>query len=142
MSIGVSLPKLTANNHNITSPRDSGYNCIAWAAQDLTRWWSHAVGYYWPVERSPKIGSLIKVFEFLGYHQDLTLIETNVDKVALFAKNGNWTHAARLLPSGKWTSKCGLFEDLEHDSLEILTGDLYGEIHCVLTRPLKQLPDA
>ena len=139
MSLSEYLPKLTGNNHNITSPQDVAYNCIAWAAEDTTRWWSHAVGYYWPVGRSPKIDSLIKVFESLGYHQGVVGLETEpaVDRVALFAKNGEWTHAARQLPSGWWTSKCGTFEDLEHESLEVLTGDLYGEVHCVMTRPKK-----
>ena len=139
MSIAASLPKLRADNHNITSPQDDAYNCIAWVAGDSTRWWSHATGYYWPVERSPRIDSLIRVFESLGYRRGAVSVEREPDaeKIVLFARNREWTHAARQLPNGWWSSKCGIFEDLEHDSLEVLTGDLYGEIHCVMTRARK-----
>lgn len=136
MSIVLSLPKLTTNNHNITSPEDSTYNCIAWAAGDTTRWWSHIPGYYWPVSRDSAVDSLVEVFEHLGYRQNNGSVEpeTDFDKVALFSKDGDWTHAARQLPNGWWTSKCGVFEDLEHETLETLTGDLYGEVYCIMTR--------
>jgi hypothetical protein len=44
------------------------------------------------------------------------------------------THAARLLPSGLWTSKLGEWEDIEHD-LHALEGDVYGTVALLLKRP-------
>ncbi|MCI0637958.1 MAG: hypothetical protein L0Y72_23715 [Gemmataceae bacterium] len=37
------------------------------------------------------------------------------------------THAARQLPTGRWSSKLGPSEDIEHD-LHALEGEIYGTI--------------
>jgi hypothetical protein len=53
-----------------------------------------------------------------------------MEKVALHAKHGCPTHIARQLPNGRWTSKLGRWEDIEHDEFD-LTGnglDEYGDI--------------
>ena len=60
--------------------------------------------------------------------------EAGFDRVALFAKNGMPTHAARQLPNGRWTSKLGQREDIEHD-LHAVGGDAYGVVVAVLKRP-------
>lgn len=41
------FPRLTADNHRVTSPATEEYNCIAWSAGDTERWWQPGV--YWPV---------------------------------------------------------------------------------------------
>ncbi|HVA48041.1 MAG TPA: hypothetical protein VNH11_16850 [Pirellulales bacterium] len=59
------------------------------------------------------------------------------EKVALFAKDGAPTHAARQLPDARWTSKLGRWEDIAH-RLEALTGNEpneYGEIVVFFRRP-------
>jgi hypothetical protein len=62
--------------------------------------------------------------------------ESGFEKVALFAgAHGVPTHAARQLPSGRWTSKLGELEDIEH-ALHDLTGLVYGSVVLVLKRPL------
>lgn len=33
------FPGLRETEYTLTSPEDRGYNCIAWAAGDLSRWW-------------------------------------------------------------------------------------------------------
>jgi hypothetical protein len=101
--------------YRLTSERDSAYNCIAFAAGDKSRWWSHLPGYKWPAPRNGLISSLVAVFQSLGF-EDLGLHgnagrEEGHVKVALYQKNGLWTHAARQLTSGKWTSKLGPDED-------------------------------
>ena len=60
--------------------------------------------------------------------------EAGYVKVALYAKDGKWTHAARQLESGRWTSKLGIYEDIEHAAPQDLCGDLYGQIHNVMRR--------
>jgi hypothetical protein len=63
-------------------------------------------------------------------------LEPGAQKIAVFATElGTPTHAARQLPSGRWTSKLGRAEDIEHD-LRDLEGDLYGTVVLVMMRPV------
>lgn len=50
--------------------------------------------------------------------------------------NGTPTHAARQLENGKWTSKLGQLEDIEHE-LDGLVGDKYGIVVTILRRPYR-----
>jgi hypothetical protein len=45
-----------------------------------------------------------------------------------------YTHAARQLPTGKWTSKLGKAEDIEHDSPDDVAGGIYGEVVLFMRR--------
>lgn len=132
-----SFPNLVSDGYRETSMADDDYNCIAYAAGDMKRWWSHLPGYEWPATRSPKIESLVQVFAGLGYEvcDDLE-VEDGYEKVALYARNGMWKHAARQDDSGKWVSKLGPDEDIEHTTPEGLTGSHYGEVHCIMRRPI------
>ncbi|MCG8587287.1 MAG: hypothetical protein MI757_21490 [Pirellulales bacterium] len=47
-----------------------------------------------------------------------------------------YTHAARQLPDGRWTSKLGKAEDIEHDSANDVAGGLYGEVVEFMKRPV------
>ncbi len=42
--------------------------------------------------------------------------------------------AARQLETGKWTSKIGLNEEIEHDMLEDLAGPAYGHVTTFMKR--------
>ncbi|RMH08652.1 MAG: hypothetical protein D6704_02725 [Nitrospirae bacterium] len=42
------FPRLCETRYEITSPQDTSYNCIAWAAGDVGRWWWPAPQAYWP----------------------------------------------------------------------------------------------
>ena len=90
---------------------------------------------FWPrgVSREISLPAFLDVFLTLGYEecQDADL-EAGYEKVALFAKlntSGNLepTHAAKQLPDGRWTSKLGPLEDIEHDEVEDVSGPSYGE---------------
>ena len=62
-------------------------------------------------------------------------MEEGVEKIALYAdQGGEPTHMARQLRSGKWTSKLGELEDIEHDDLAILEGECYGQVVTILKR--------
>ena len=119
MNSSVDFPALTPSNHRETSPANVRYNCIAWAAEDTSRWWQP--GIYWPLEW-PRIdcgiGALEALFRSLGYEDcDDASVEPEYMKVALYGAGGFvYTHAARQLPTGKWTSKLGKMQDIEHDS--------------------------
>ncbi len=55
-------------------------------------------------------------------------------KVALYGSGFTHTHAARQLPTGKWTSKLGKGEDIEHDTPGDVAGGVYGEVMEVMKR--------
>jgi len=127
------FPLLNDENHQITSPSTPFYNCAAWAAEDSGRWWwPDAFGLcYWPPDasREESLDAFERAYSVLGYEvcEDGAL-EDDLEKVAIFADRlGNPTHVARQLPNGRWTSKCGKLEDIEHD-LVALTGESYGSV--------------
>ena len=50
-------------------------------------------------------------------------------------RKGEFTHVALQLPTGRWTSKLGGLEDIEHDTLKALEGIDYGEPVRFMKRP-------
>jgi hypothetical protein len=61
-------------------------------------------------------------------------------KVALHGSGLFYTRAARQLANGKWTSKPGKGEDIEHDHPEDVAGGLYGQVRMVVKRPTGRAP--
>ena len=137
-----SLPHLSAEGYQVTSEPNDDYNCIAYAAGETDRWWSHIIGadYYWPEHAShtPSIQSLIEAFAGLGYELcENAGNEPGFSKIALYANwQGDWTHAAVQMPDGGWSSKLGLYEDIRHRAPESLDPEFYGDVHCFMCRPL------
>lgn len=132
------FPNLSDTNFGLTSPRDALYNCIAWAAGDHTRWWwpSDPQG-YWPTPQAPnEVTSFVEAFSGLGYEvcNDAEL-EAGFEKVAIYAKSGVPTHAARQLDDGRWTSKLGKSWDVWHN-FDALNGPQYGEPVAILRRAI------
>jgi hypothetical protein len=141
------FPGLAGTVYQITSPIDRHYNCIAWAAGESHRWWWPVPygRYYWPpgVLSSETLEAFSEAFRLLGYEDcDLEILEAGFEKIALFAyPDGFPTHAARQLPTGRWTSKLGELEDIEHD-LHALAGIQYGNVAKVMKRSSSQEKDA
>lgn len=54
------------------------------------------------------------------------------ESIAIYAKGQEWTHFARYA-DGRWMSKLGAGHDISHSSLDLLEGDMYGEVACVLS---------
>jgi hypothetical protein len=137
MTPGPDFPRLTRGNHRATSPPSPDYNCIAWAAGDTGQWWEPGV--FWPVPTPPGdygIGVLILAFQAQGYEACADgELEPGFEKVALFGDAIFYTHAARQLPNGTWTSKLGPAEDIEHDTPVAVAGGIYGEIAQFMRRP-------
>ena len=138
------FPHLTRWNHTDTSPQSRRYNCIAWAADNSTRWWwpdPANIG-YWPpnIPRVETVDTFVMAYALQGYVtcQDSTL-EAGIEKIAVYGLHVGGvvypTHAARQLVDGKWTSKLGNFEDITHDTLDCLNGPRYGFPVCFLSRP-------
>ena len=124
------FPRLTEQNHRVTSAATPDYNCIAWSAGDVEHWWQPGV--HWPIAASDDdygIGILEQAFLALGFEDcnDSTL-ELGYVKGALYGSSLFYTHAARQLPDAKWTSKLGGAEDIEHDTPDDVAGGIYGEV--------------
>ena len=71
----------------------------------------------------------MEAFQILGYEPcDDGTLEDGYQKVVLYAdRSGIPTHAARQLENGRWTSKLGRLEDIEHDTVEDVSGPVYGQ---------------
>lgn len=101
-------------------------------------WWP--VSHYWPSAIRSELSeqTFAELYASLGYERCRDgKFERGFEKVALFAKDGVPTHAARLLPNGRWSSKLGRWEDIIHD-LTALTGDgpsEYGQVISFFRRP-------
>jgi hypothetical protein len=135
------FPRLTAANSRVTSPTDHRYNCLAWAAGDFAHWWQPGPGFHWPIPSAPdadRIEDLIAAFAAVGFVPcEPGDPEPGFERIALYADaDGRYTHAARQLPAGTWTSKLGMAEDIEHDTADDVAGGAYGEIFGFMRRPV------
>jgi hypothetical protein len=135
------FPGLQASPYRVTSPATRDYNCVAWAAGDTANWWwpdTDNDAAFWPpgVPREETVDAFVAAFATLGYAPAQgEEIEPGFEKVTLFAHGGVPTHAARQLPDGRWTSKLGRLEDIEHD-VHAVSGEAYGAVVLVLKRPI------
>lgn len=137
MNLSDLFPNLTPDNHEVTSEKTIKYNCIAWAARNTDRWWQP--GGHWPIQASREdlgIGDLVLAFKSLGYHEcsDGNL-ELGFEKLAIYGSGLMYTHVARQLPDGQWTSKLGQLEDITHSTTEALERSDYGEVVQFMKRP-------
>ncbi len=134
------FPKLRPSDYEITSQKSGTYNCIAWAAGQTDRWWwpDPFDLYFWPqgAQRREALEAYAQAFSELGYVLCQTGdLEPGFEKVAIYADTiGRPTHSARQLPNGKWTSKLGNLEDIEHGTLDCLSGSSYGSVALLLKR--------
>jgi hypothetical protein len=140
------LPNLDANNHIVTSPLSRRYNCIAWAAGSTIQWWWPVGRYYWPphVPREETIEVFIRAYGTIGYIEcEDGSLEPGFEKIAIYAvqETGGGltpTHAAKQLADGRWTSKLGPYEDIEHTLLENVNCPTYGAAVAYLKRSRPQ----
>ena len=139
------FPQLTS--YNIISPIDDKYNCIAFAADDNTKWWWPRTPYYWPgdIPEREDLDSFVACYRSLGYKECRlnSKFEKGYEKVAIFVdSNGIPTHAAKQDSDGNglWKSKLGRYKDIEH-TLEGISGtsnkSSYGNVAVILKRKVK-----
>lgn len=132
------FPGLVASGHAVTSRPTDVYNCIAWAAGEDDRWWwPDVMGEgYWP-ENAPReetVSAFQIAFETFGYFPTADeALNTDFEKLAVMAVGDRATHMCRQLETGRWTSKLGCAEDIEHD-LRALAGPVYGSVTMILQR--------
>lgn len=134
------FPRLVSDNYSETSPPDLLYNCVGWTAGDVSRWWWPDDASFWPEvsRREWSLDGFVEAFATLGYEPcESDELEAGFEKVAIYLReDGRPTHMARQLPSGRWTSKLGESEDIEHASVRGLEGEIYGRCERILRRPV------
>lgn len=142
------FPKLSYDeNFKLTSKATPNYNCIAWACKYNERWIQPPyLGkpnldcvVWWPPEviEGLTIDCLIKVFEFHGYSLcESYEHEEGYRKVALYynLETKEWTHAARELSNGYWTSKLGISNDIQHSTPYSIENESYGQVYCFMKK--------
>ncbi len=133
------FPGLQGKEHRVTSLADDKYNCIAWAAGDTNDWWwpTGPGKTFWPagVPRAVTLDAFRELFVMLGYVVcDSEELESGFEKIAIFANDqGVPKHACRQLSNGRWSSKLGRMEDIEHGWRD-LTGNVYGSVVFLMKR--------
>jgi hypothetical protein len=143
------FPNLITANWEVKSPFDDSYQCIAWAAcrTDCQIWpyygytWFQGVPIATDLLQAP-VDCFVQGFRTLGYKPcDSKAFEFGYQKLAIYANNGGVTHMARQHFWGRgWLSKLGNLEDIVHDNLEDVEGDMspsaaeYGKVVKILKR--------
>ena len=121
------FPRLSGTGYVVTSDYEPKYNCVAFVADDRERRWEpeDRGGWFWPPDLPREDFSLdnyIRCFRWMGFVDcDDGECVDNVEKIAVFVDgDGDFSHVARQLADGWWSSKLGFFEDLSHRALEDL----------------------
>jgi hypothetical protein len=136
-------PNLAPEGYEVRSIKTWRYNCIAFAADDVSDWWwpdpDEDTDAYWPISwREESIDCFIKAYQSIGYEVCGNEAENGFEKIAIFALNDVPTHAAKQLKDGRWKSKIGPDEDIYHNTLRALEDDNnYGKVVRYMKRPIK-----
>lgn len=137
-------PRATPDNSEARSPQTIDYNCLAFAAGETTRWWEPYVipptqpGVFWPSEVRPDNGvdDWVAALATVGFMPCADgSLDPQLVKVAILGVGDTAEHATRQLANGRWVSKLGGLEDIEHDTPEAVGGADYGEVLRFLCRP-------
>jgi hypothetical protein len=129
-------PHLSASNYCVTSLETECYNCVAWAFElgDGNWWPGHPEDHKWEEDGEDSIEYFISYLSKQGFEPtESEDFEDGFKKIAMYTRSGNPTHFARQLPGGRWTSKCGTWEDIEHDLID-LTDLRYGKVQMIFKR--------
>lgn len=122
----------------VTSVETPEYNCFAWAVGMTDEFWEP--GRTWPIDTptAHEVGIVVDAYRTRGFEPCADgALEPGFEKIAIYEdEDGDPTHAARQLPTGKWTSKLGPWEDIEHE-LADLEGPhpAYGTVTTFVRRP-------
>jgi hypothetical protein len=126
------FPQADVDDYELKSKINPSYNCAAWAAcETKSKWWpTHLKGYFWPkgIGKEATIDNFILAYELQGYKVcESHDLEEGFEKIAIYAIGEEVQHVARQLASGKWTSKVGDYEDIEHKDVLVLSSPVYGK---------------
>jgi hypothetical protein len=123
---------MTNDNYVVTSPEDPNYNCVAWSydGSQVRRMWPGEIDYFWPEgvpgDETPE--AFVALFQRLGFELCVSGdLEPGFRKLVIYIDDEGPCHVAHQLDSGRWASKLGDWEDIEHDTPQTLEGSRYGK---------------
>lgn len=125
------FPLLVGTSYLEASAATDTYNCIAFAFGDMMNWWWPCKGYgiYWPpgFPLDDSVATLVSIFELHGYSVcNNGEHEHPYEKIVIYSRDNRFKHAARQLRSGRWASKLGEEQDIEHEKAEHVENADYG----------------
>jgi hypothetical protein len=139
------FPRLRDSGWIQTSDYEMKYNCVAYIADDREQWWEpeDRGGWYWPPglpKNDFSLDNYLRCFDYLGFRRcDEGSLEPDVEKIAVFVDDADeFSHVARQLTDGWWSSKLGVYEDISHPTNEtLLCGRpiAYGQNLIFMARP-------
>ncbi len=136
-------PRLKESDYRETSPSRRRCNCFGWVIGDEERPWyprGEPDRSYWPpgIRDDFSLEAFTEAYATRGFRPSSTgaSLVDGVEKIALYLDDeGEPSHAALQQPDGRWSSKMGTWEDIEHDSTTCLEGGTYGQVALFLERP-------
>ncbi|HLX59807.1 MAG TPA: hypothetical protein VKX17_00870 [Planctomycetota bacterium] len=134
------FPALTNERYVKKSEPDDGYNCVAWVLGAKDVWIGPpGYGYNWPIP-SPAltVENFVAFFEWHGFKRsDVIAFQAGKETIAIYSSGGLFTHVAKLVKNGNWSSKLGEEMDCEHD-LRAVEGPFYGTVYLLMEREIKK----
>lgn len=152
--------KLWPNSRNkplkIKSPITPKYNCVAYSLNREDIWYESIDNddirnglcvllqrsIIWPeaLSKGILINNYLELYKLNGFEKvnDLDIsVEVGYVKIAIYGNTEQvFTHVCRQMEDGKWVSKLGSFQDVEHDDLEVLEGSHYGKVMVVMKKKI------
>ena len=139
------LPALRTSAYAVIGTATRRYNCIGWAAGTDAAWWDPVdQSVYWPdgLPRDDGLSNVMAALATAGYVPcDDATLEDGIQKIAFYAIDGFFKHVAVQLADGRWSSKLGPDELIEHDELDALASHAnvggewqYGEVVAFMCR--------
>ena len=127
-----------SDSASVTSEETPEYNCFAWAVGVTDEFWEP--GRTWPIDTptAHEVRIIVHAYRTRGFEPCASgSLEPGIEKIAIYEdEDGDPTHAARQLPSGKWTSKLGPWEDIEHELTDLEGAyPAYGRVTTFVARP-------
>jgi hypothetical protein len=129
------------------------YNCISFAVGDeRRRWWPGEYHPIWSLDYWPPGAPTDETLEAFAVAlgtvrfvrcgpNDGGRLEKGFQRIALYGlSEAAIRHAAKQMPNGKWRSKLGPHEDIEH-ALDGLVGPCYGSVIAFFKRPSEEFRD-
>jgi hypothetical protein len=131
-------PYLLSEGYNVISVETWDYNCIAFAADVQDEWWwpDQNGDASWPIpNREETLQCFVQAFESLGYKKCwFGIRQRRFERIAIYANQGVPTHAAKQLQDGRWKSKLGPWEDIEHNTTKAVEEYSYGKVVLYMKR--------
>jgi len=120
------LPLLQKDvNFIFKSVQGDDYNCVSWAIHNDEE---NIILKLPDGETDQRLKSYVDYYKNIGFEETGNIdVEQGVTKIALYAFADEFQHVARQLADGRWASKLGEWEDIEHSTLNDLAGNFYGE---------------